>query len=367
MNEKNLALVGVAGFALLRELELDPENPRLISSLEEGDTQEDLAINLEMAHDSIVVAESIAKHGFFTNEPLIVLPKGPNGKHRVVEGNRRFVALSGLANEQVRATFYERVKWDLLAGQREISLDSRIPISIVQTREEAASIMGFRHISGILDWSPYAQAAFVADLVEGQDYEFEDVASMIGRRRQDVAEMYRNYSIARQSSEMGIDATRLEDAFSLLTVAMGSPNIREFIGAPTGAKTLPGVRPIPEESRDELEEVITWIFGDGTPNSRRVEDSRKISLLGKVIGNPVGLRALRDGATLDAAQAAIADKGMEPKERITKRLGTALGALKAASDDMDTCGNELVVRDLLEEIAEELNGLQAFTRVEGSP
>lgn len=361
MSEKELALVGTAGFVQLSELELDPENPRLVSTLESGDTQEDLAINLEMAHDSIVVAESMARHGFFTNEPLIVLPQNAHGKYRIVEGNRRFVALMGLASPQIRSKFYERSKWEALAAQSEISMESKVPVSIVQTREEASSIMGFRHISGILDWSPYAQASFIADLVDGQGLSFEEVAPMIGRRRQDVAEMYRNFAISRQASEMGIDSTRLEDAFSLLTVAMGSPHIREFIGAPSGSKTIPGEKPIPAESRTELEEVITWIFGDGSPNSRKVEESRKISALGKVIGNPVGLKALRDGATLDAAQAAISDKGMEPLERITKRLETALSALRAASNDMDTCNQEAIVRDLLEEIAGELNGLQAFT------
>jgi hypothetical protein len=223
--------------------------------------------------------------------------------------------------------------------------------------------MGFRHISGILDWSPYAQAAFIADLVEVQGYTFEQVAPMIGRKRPDVAEMYRNFAIARQAAQLGIDATRLEDAFSLLTVAMGSPPIREFIGAMSGVKTVPGSEPIPPEKRDELEEVITWIFGDGTPNSRKVEESRKISSLGKVIASPVGLKALRDGATLDAAIAAIAEKGMEPQERIIKRLEAALNALKAASNDMDTCADEPEVARLLGEIAEELNGLTAFTEL----
>jgi hypothetical protein len=362
MTEHSLALVGKAGFVQLSELELDPENPRLVTT-REGESQIDLAINLEMAHESIVVAESIARHGFFTNEPLIVLPANANGKHRIVEGNRRFVALTGLADPQMRGQFYEKAKWDALALQCNISLESLIPVSTVQTREEASSIMGFRHISGILDWSPYAQASFIADLVDGQSFTFVEVASMIGKKRQDVAEMYRNFSIAKQSTEMGIDVKRLEDAFSLLTVAMGSPYIREFVGANSGSKTTPGVKPIPEEKREELKEVITWIFGDGNPNSRKVEESRKISSLGKVIGSPVGLKALRDGATLDVAQATIADKGMEPRDRILKRLETSLSALKAASNDMDTCASDSEVARLLEEIAEELNGLNAFTEL----
>lgn len=362
MHDAKFTLVGQASKVRLSDLELDPENPRLVST-REGDSQVDLAINLEMAHDSIVVAESIARHGFFTNEPLIVLPPNADGKHRIVEGNRRFVALSGLADPGVRASFYEKTKWDALAAQREISMDSEVPVSIVQTREEASSIMGFRHISGILDWSPFAQAAFVADLVETQGIAFEDVASMIGKKRQDVAEMYRNFAISRQATELGIDATRLEDAFSLLTVAMGSPNIREFVGAASGSKTVPGEPPIPTQRREELRETLTWIFGDGTPNSRKVEESRKISALGKVIGNPVGLKALRNGATLDAAQVAIAEKGMEPRDRIIKRLETALSALRHASTDMDTCNDEPDVLRLIEEIEEEVNGLRAFSEL----
>ncbi|MDB9920726.1 hypothetical protein OAD85_03050 [Actinomycetota bacterium] len=362
MTESKFALVGTSGFVRLGDLELDPENPRLVTS-KGGESQMDLAINLEMAHESIVVAQSIARHGFFANEPLIVLPKNAKGKHRIVEGNRRFVALTGLANAQMRGEFFEKAKWDALASECDISMESSIPVSTVQTREEASSIMGFRHISGILDWSPYAQASFVADLVDAQGYTFEQVAPMIGKKRQDVAEMYRNVSIAKQSTEMGIEVKRLEDAFSLLTVAMGSPHIREFVGATSGVKTTPGIKPIPEEKHEELQEVITWIFGDDTPNSRKVEESRKISALGKVIGNPIGLKALRDGSSLDVAQAAIAEKGMDPKERILKRLETALNALKAASNDMDTCSSEPDVASLLEEIAEEINGLNALTEL----
>jgi hypothetical protein len=363
MTGNRLNTVGEASHVRLCDLELDPDNPRLVSS-RDGDTQADLAVNLEMAHEAIVVAESIARHGFFTNEPLIVLPKDAHGKFRVVEGNRRFVALSGLANPALRAQFYESSRWNALAAVAAISLDDQVPVSIVETREEASAIMGFRHISGILDWTPYAQASFVANLVEDQGYTFEEIAPMIGRKRQDVAEMYRNFSISRQASEFGIDSTGLEGAFSLLTVAMGSPDIREFIGAPSGAKTVSGVRPIPDEKQKELAETITWIFGDGTPGSRKVEESRKISSLGKVIGNPVGLKSLRDGATLEVAQAAISDKGMDPIDRITTRLRTAVNALKAAFGDMDTCADEPEVQRLLVEVAEALNGLSAMIDLE---
>jgi len=363
MDQSSLKLVGTSEELPLRLLELDPDNPRLVSNFGPSD-QEDLAITLAMGHDAIVVAESIARHGYFANEPLIVLPPGTNGKHRIVEGNRRFVALMGLADSQVRSSFYDAERWQVLAQQREIDLDSSVPVIVVGTREEASSIMGFRHISGILDWSPYAQAAFVVDLVDEQGYAFEQVAPMIGRKKSDVAEMYRNFSIANQAQEFGIDSTALEDAFSLLTVAMGSPAIREFVGAPSGAKMVPGVAPIPEAKSSELGEVITWIFGDGTPNSRKVEESRKISALGKVIGNEVGLEALRSGDSLEEAQLAIADKGMDPGERIMKRLEAAVNALRAASEDMDTCGDDPRVAQLLADVSEELNGLFAFVETD---
>ena len=53
-------------------LRLDSYNPRLPSDMH-GEGQEELAVHLELGFDALTVAESIASHGYFGSEPLIVI------------------------------------------------------------------------------------------------------------------------------------------------------------------------------------------------------------------------------------------------------------------------------------------------------
>ena len=360
MSDDRIETVGIHGYAKIEELLLDADNPRLVSS-KGGETQEELALAIEMSHDSIVVAESIARWGYFANEPLIVLPKREDGHYVVVEGNRRAVALMGLAYPRVRSGFFDSHKWDLLAKNGGVTPQQEVPVVIIERREQVASIIGFRHISGILDWTPFAQLAYVADLVDTHGFDFESVASMIGKRRQDVSELYRNFKIAKRSVGY-FETAGLEDAFSLLTVAMGSPHIREFMGAPSGTKVERGQSPIPSDHEPELKEVLTWIFGS-SDGDRVIQESRNISALGKVIKNPIGLKSLRDGSSLKVAQAAIEEKGLDPKERITRRLTTAINALKGASEDIGEFAADKEVVALLNLAREEINGLASFVEL----
>src|SRR5690606_10757408 len=74
-------------------LHLDAKNPRLgrdPTSLSPRDI-----INHLFQHDQAgEVAESIARGGYFSNEPLLAVKEG--GRLVVVEGNRRLAALKGL-------------------------------------------------------------------------------------------------------------------------------------------------------------------------------------------------------------------------------------------------------------------------------
>jgi len=79
----------------------------------------DLAVHLELGFDALTVAESIASHGFFGSEPLIVIANGSIDKWIVVEGNRRLTALLGLVDPAVREQFANPTPWDSLAGSSE--------------------------------------------------------------------------------------------------------------------------------------------------------------------------------------------------------------------------------------------------------
>lgn len=353
----DIKLVGTPISIALTHLRLDDENPRLAGG-KLAASQPDLAMHIAMAHDSFIVAQSIARHGFFANEPLIVIEGRNSNEWIVVEGNRRLTALLGLANPEIRGEFFESGPWDELAKSEPVTMSTEIPCVQVSDRSQVSSIIGFRHISGILDWSPYAQAAFVAQMIDDEGHSFSEVSEMIGKRKSDVANLYRNFKIAKQAQSSGVSTVELENAFSLLTVAMSSPHLRDHIGVTAGAAIEKTDAPVPIGKEGELKELIGWVFGTETREAV-LEDSRHMSRLGRIVSNDKGLDALRKGAkTLDAAENAMESAGLDPLDRLTRHVKAALNALKLAVSTIEEKVDDPGVHGIVSEIEDELTNLQ---------
>lgn len=334
----------------LLSLRLDPLNPRLPADMQ-GQSQSDLAVHLELGFDAFTVAESIASHGFFGSEPLIVIrDQSEDGADAwiVVEGNRRLTALLGLVDEGIRGQFANPSPWDDLAARSAIQATDLVPVVVLTDRSTATPIIGFRHISGILQWQPYAQARYIARLVDEDGMDFAAVAKMIGIDRTKVGNLYRDQAIAGQARAMGIETGPMEESFSLMTVAMSTTKLRDHIAAPLGSKTEPGQSPIPEDKTGELRELITWIYGDGETEPV-IGESRDISKLGNVVANAIGLAALRTGDTLDAATQKVKDADAHPRQRLINRLKTGRNSLAAALDDLADFTDDVEVTDLVDE------------------
>jgi hypothetical protein len=332
----------------IRALRLDTENPRLPLSMR-GGTQEDLAVGLVLGFEAFAVAQSIADHGFFKSEPLLVIA-APNeaGAWTVVEGNRRLTALLGLAFPEYRAQFPDAGKWDQLAAKCGVSPDDLIPAVAHANRSSTHVEVGRAHVLGKLQWRPYAQATYVASRIQ-ENFSYAEVADMIGIPKSKVADLYRDHAIVVQAQELGLKTGEIEKAFSLLTVAMSSTKLRDHIGAPLGSRLNPREKPVPESKSHELSEVITWIFGTDEEEPK-IHDSRQISQLGNVVAHPIGLKALRDGDGLDQAKQKIAAAGLDPKERLIARLRTALNTLLAASDDISDFATDPQVTRLVDDV-----------------
>lgn len=339
--------MGEARRVPLRNLLLDPFNPRLPEEMQ-GEDQEELAVHLELGFDALTVAESIASHGFFGSEPLIVIAADESSKWLVVEGNRRLTALLGLVDKGIRSQFANSGPWDALAAQAQVTYDHQIPVVVLPDRASATPIIGFRHISGILQWQPYAQARYIARLVDEDGMKFNEVAEMIGVDRTKVGNLYRDQAIASQARDMGIETGLMEESFSLLTVAMSTPKLRAHIDAPLGSKTEPGEPPIPDEKAPALQELVRWLYGDGEAEPV-IGESRDISKLGNVAASKTGLRALRQGSTLEAAIQQVKDADANPKQRLLSRLKTGKNALSLALDDIDEFQDDSDVTDAVDE------------------
>jgi len=353
----NITSLGESKNVSLTSLLLDDENPRLPPS-QQGIDQSSLAVVLEMGFDAFTVAESIAHHGYFTSEPLIVIPASEAGKYVVVEGNRRLTALIGLTQKSIRSEFATPERWDELAATNSVDPNALIPVVVAPSREACTPVIGFRHISGILSWNTFAQARYVASLVDRQGLKYDEVARLIGVKKQDVASLYREQAIADQARSLGIDTGALDHSFSLLQLAMGNPKLREFVGAPQGLKFEVGSKPIPEDKVGELAELIGYIFGNGE-REPAISDSRQISQLGNVIAEPKGLDALRAGETLAAAKQKIDDSVVDPIVRLRRRLETAKSSLAAASEDLPQFSQNEEILELLQDVSEALRDLES--------
>jgi hypothetical protein len=169
--------------------------------------------------------------------------------------------------------------------------------------------------------------------------------------------MYRNQAIAKQASEVGMNTSGLENSFSSLTVAMGSPGIRAFISAPLGSAVSPGMKPIPEENYPELKELLSFLFGDDS-KPPVISDTREINRLGKIIQNPVGLETLRRSWSITEAESAIKDHGMDPYTRLINRLRTANESVRSTFDDLPDFLEDENVKTYIQSLDENVESLK---------
>lgn len=89
-------------------LRLDPDNPRLMTSLNRP-TQQQLIQELLSQEEVLELARDISKQGFFPNDLLVATKEGAN--FIILEGNRRLAALKLLLNPELAPqSFQKRIK-----------------------------------------------------------------------------------------------------------------------------------------------------------------------------------------------------------------------------------------------------------------
>ena len=323
----------------IQELRLDPLNPRLAEAYH-GESQDLLLTYIAETYSAIEVARSIAIHGYFHSEPLIVI-SGTDNSYIVVEGNRRLVALRILSEPRLANELDDAEEWRALAD--DAALPEKIPVVIAPDRQSIAPIIGYRHISGIEAWEPYAQARFIASLVDDESLEFQDVANLVGERSSDVAAKYRNFAVVTQAKDdFGIDTFRVIKRFGVFTRVMTSLPLRTYIGAPAPADVLPGKTPLPHDSGPKARELFSWVFGDGS-HDPVIGESRNITELGQVVSSQDGLRILKETRNLESSF--IAAGGL--RDRLLRRLTHAHNDLEAAREDVGAYYDDQEVQELL--------------------
>jgi hypothetical protein len=317
--------IASVAFVPVAELRLDPANPRLPPEMQEPPRgQREIALYINKHYDPLRIAESISEHTFFESEPLIAVRR--DDVYVVIEGNRRLTALMGLADESLRRDFSkENAGWARLdSGNGPLS----VPVLVVDNPAVVAPLLGFRHISGIEPWDPYAQARYIAQLVDRDGHSLDEVADIVGRPRTEIASKYRDFDILAQADQMGISTKRARKSFGVFNNAMGRRAVRAFIGAPDPRVVDPALFPLDSGAAPQLSTLITLVFGDSHGKGRVITDSRQLGQLANILAEPTG-RALRVLQVTNDLQESL-DAATDPSDQFTRAVKTAHGRLEKA-------------------------------------
>ena len=293
----------------LSQLDLDNENPRITEDIESA-TQGDILQILYSGFDLLEVASSMVVNGYFDEEPIVVVPQNlpdeffditfdsledkqaylqglvadPSIRFTVVEGNRRTATAKLLIDSASRSKV--RIKADFPSPSSQAIRDdlSIIPAIFYPNREEVSKYLGVRHIAGVLKWDAYAKARYIAKRIEETDKELpileriKNIQSSIGDRSDSIKKQYIVYKVLHEAEdELSFQIQKVKARFSLLTLALGSPSIRQFIGVGSFKETNVAHSIVPAGKLSRLELLLTWIFGDGKGKSPILTDSRRIS------------------------------------------------------------------------------------------
>jgi len=338
----------------LSSLRLDQQNPRLPEKHQLEDlTQDELAALIDKHYDALQIARSIARHGYFQSEPLIAIANDDGHSYTVVEGNRRLTALRALSSSEFRDRLSQQTAaWKSLP--LEIALPETIPVVIVRDRQSIVPLIGFRHISGIEPWEPWAQARFIARLVD-EGNSLEEISELVGRSLTEVRSMYRDHAVLQQASDQfNLDTSRAEESFGVFTAAMGRTKIRDYIRAPSPREVDPELWPLPDDSAEHLERLLTYVFGDEDGEGRVLQDSRQLQALGEVLSDPTGVAetVMVETKSINEALQSMQARG----QQFQSFVRSAERALNSAKE-LDVLTMDGSVRDrliVMKEIIEEL-------------
>lgn len=300
-------------------LHLDEQNPRLPEEAK-GKSEDELLNVLYKEFFLDELADSMAKNGYFDEEPLVAVPyelpndlenADPNSdKFRkfidrdstefvVVEGNRRLATVKFLLDLKLREKL--RIKhWPSLSEQ--VADDLKIlPVIVYVRRSEVVPYMGVRHIVGIQKWDSYPKARYVVQLIES-GLSIKEVKEQIGDKRDSVTPSYVGYKLLEQvENEFGFDTRQAKRDFSLLLLAIGQGNIKQFLGLPKKLSEVNPDEPVATERLENLKNLVSWVFGDGK-KARVIHESRDITnYLSHIVASPTAISYLESTKDLIGA------------------------------------------------------------------
>lgn len=350
--------VGTTRKVPVGQLRLDRHNPRLVGAGTSA-TDEAIIARLYRSAELDELLQSISTNGYLDIEPLVVVAAPEGDALVVLEGNRRLATLRLLREpELVRGiASSERLKISIpeFTDAVRLTLD-RVTIYEVASRQQARPFIGFKHINGPAKWDAYAKARFAADWYRQEGVTLEQIAEAVGDRHATVKRMVSAIYVLEQASAR--DLFEIDDRdtpkfnFSHLYTALSRSQYMDYLGLEPGwARHDPQPDQIPEDKLPELQNVLVWIYGSESADTRPVVrvQNPDIKRLGEVLVHAEALHVLEQTGDLSQAHAStetVDSRFTAALIRARDALRDAAGALRAYD------GKDQSLLDIAEDVKE---------------
>jgi hypothetical protein len=239
-----------------------------------------------------------------------------------------------LTDETLRTAIRATDLPEITRAQRE-DLES-LPVSIYKSREDLWEYFGFRHVNGPKEWDSLSKAAYIARVRRDYDVPLSEIARKIGDQNSTVERIYRGFVLLEQAENMTRfkreDRVRNRFSFSHLYTAASYDEVRQFLGV--SAEDSLDSNPVQRRNLQNLEELMTWLFGSKELDREPVVQTQAPDLgrLRQVIGNKQALSALRSGISLPRAFAI----SQGDSRRFEEALAQAKDAIQEAKGTVTT-------------------------------
>jgi hypothetical protein len=356
----------------LRQILLDPNNPRLIGiddyagvveeRAAEADVQEHTLARLNSirAFDQESLRASIEQSGLLPVDRVVVRPTGQNDAdgnplYIVVEGNRRMAACKTLLVQHLTGerTLSDRVK-------KSIEFPDVLVLDETQSEEarlEQWVIQGVRHISGLKPWGAYQSAKAIEAMLDRMGYSEKEVANALSISIDRVKRSKRVLSAIDQMAESeDFGSYAGPSMYTYFDEVLKRPKVRTWLGWKEDSSRF--------EEDDNLQSFYSWITPDDEMENggRRIPVSESVRSLDAVIADDAALAVLNTaGQTVDdalrVAAPTVGPNWIEPLKRAIKALDSVpIGDLEnLAADDRQ------IMLDLLDLTRKRIDQADTFT------
>ena len=279
---------------------------------------------------------SITENGYFEGEPILVIPDtNKKGKFIVVEGNRRVSAIKILNNPDLVSKKENSILEIIKIAKHAIPVV--IPALIFEEESEIIDYLGYRHITGVKQWTPLAKARYLDKLFKARkgikdiDEKYKILANITGSKKHYTKRMHTTFRVfelveskdfysIQGVNEDTIEFSNLNDALTKFSY------ISSFVNLDFDKKD-----PISSINEKNLKDLFTWLFyRHPQTHKTRIGEVRNLPKLNSILNpeNKYARASFFKGDTIEKAFS-LTD---EPNILFSKSLADAQEKLQIAQE-----------------------------------